>query len=223
MSEPISAVLIKYSPLLLEGLKTTALLWVYSSAISLSVGMVGGMLTCNVLRSWWTPLVDFIFFSLRGTPFFVQLLIAYFILPEIVGVPLSAFWIGALCLGLCSSGYTCQMMRGQLNIIPMGHWEAASVLGFSPAQSFFQVILPQALANAVPSIVAELEHVVKSTAVISSIGVLEITRAGQNIIAYDLRPLPIYGIVAASFLCFSIIFSFTFRFLERKGWSSIQP
>src|SRR5690606_27696645 len=162
-------------------------------------GTIFGILASDRLRlPIAAPLIDWYTFILRAVPFFVQLLIVYFVLPDLLGIDLSVFASSVIALGGCSSGYVCQIVRAGINSIPAIQWEAAFVLGYTRLQTLCYIILPQMLKNVLPALNNELEGILKSTAILSSIGMLELTRMGMNIVSRELKdPLSIYVIVAA--------------------------
>src|SRR5690606_37886079 len=114
-------------------------------------------------------------------------------------------------------GYVCQIVRAGLNSIPVVQWEAAYVLGYSKIQTLLYLILPQMLRNVLPAFNNELESMLKSTAILSSIGMLELTRIGMNIVSRELKdPLAIYIIVAMLYVLMSIVINFFAKRLEKK-------
>src|SRR5579862_9484962 len=104
--------IIESLPLLMQGAAMTIKLWLCASIVSIIVGMILGICTSRRLR---TPLVATfiagITFVARAVPFYVQLLIAYFVIPDMIGINLSPSAAGILALGFCSSGYMCEIVR----------------------------------------------------------------------------------------------------------------
>lgn len=94
--------------------------------------------------------------------------------------------------------------------------EAAFTLGYSRLQSLRYVILPQMLRNVLPAFNNELDAMLKSTAIISSIGLLELTRVGMNLMSREMEPIPIYLTVACFYLGMSALLNLITRTLERK-------
>ncbi len=188
-----------------------------SALISFALGLIFGIFSCNRLRiRGLSSLIEAMTFVLRAVPFVVQLLIVYFVLPDVFGVSIEAFPASILALGLCSSGYLAQIVRAGINSISEAQWEAAYSLGYSTFQSFLYIILPQVWRNILPACSNEIDSLLKSTAIASSIGMLELTRMGMNIVSREMQPVPIYLIVAFFYLCMSAIFNFFTRNLERR-------
>lgn len=194
------------APLLLRGMLATLQLWLAALLIAVFVGVIWGVLRSKALRM---PLVaqacDFITFILRGIPFYVQLLLAYFVVPSILNIDVPAYVAAAGALGLCSAAYISQIVRGGIDALNPCQWEAAKVLGYSTVQTLRFVIIPQAVKNIFPALTGELDQQLKSTAVFSTIGILELTGAGKNIISHEMNPIAMYTAVALLYLCLSSV------------------
>jgi cystine transport system permease protein len=204
-------------PLLFKGALMTLKLLFLSVLLSFSLGLFFGVLTSQRLKvPVISPLIEMITFILRGVPFFVQLLIVYYVLPDLVGVQITLLPASVFALGVCSSGYVAQIVRGSLNAIPPAQWEAAFVLGLTPFLTLRHVILPQTIRLALPSLNNEVDSLLKSTSIVSSIGMLELTRMGMNIVSRELEPIPIYLTVAAIYLSMSAALNLFSRKLERS-------
>ncbi len=218
MIDATKTLLIKSAPLLLWGMLETVALSLGSIAIGLCLGLLTGIVTCKRLRvSFVAPLLDAYVFCVRGIPFFVQLLLVYFVLPDLAGINLSPFAAGVLALGLCSTGYVAEIVRSSLNALPEGQWDACRVLGYSKRSMLRFVILPQMFGQAIPTLANEFVAVVLSTSIISQIGALELTKAGANIIARTMNPIVIYGAIAVLYLMITTTIMIFTKWLERRG------
>ncbi len=207
----------KSFPLLLRGSLMTIEVLLLAALLSFLIGFVFGVLSCNRLRvPVLSSFIDGITFVYRAVPFFVQLLIVYFVLPDILGFNLNPFPASVIALGTCSSGYISQIVRAGINSIPVAQWESTFTLGYSKLQSLRYVILPQMLRNVLPAFNNELDSLLKSTAIVSSIGMLELTRIGMNLVSSEMQPVPIYLTVAFFYLCMSAVINIITRKLERK-------
>lgn len=204
-------------PLLLQGTIMTVQIFICSSALALSLGALFGIATCSRLKiPFLSKGIELITFVLRAIPFFVQLLLIYFVVPDLLGFNLEPFPASCVALGLCSSGYVAQMVRGGLNAIPNSQWEGAFALGLNTTQSLRHIILPQTGRNILPMLNNELDSLLKSTATVSSIGMLELTRMGMNIVSREMEPVPIYLTVAVFYICMSLLLNILTRTLEKR-------
>lgn len=207
----------KFLSLFLMGTMMTIRLLVFSFFLSFCFGTLFGVLTSERLKvRILSPIVDGFTFVLRAVPFFVQLLIVYFVLPDLIGYNFEPFFASVIALGLCSSGYMAQIVRGGINSISVSQWEGAFALGLNRMQSFVHVIFPQTFKTLLPMINNELDSLLKSTAIASSIGLLELTRVGMNIVSREMKPVPIYLTVALFYVCMSASLNLITRFIERK-------
>lgn len=204
-------------PLILKGSQMTLKVFFFAASLSFTLGLCFGVLSCNRLKIPIVSLViEGITFVYRAIPFYVQLLIVYFVLPDLLGFNLDPFAASVISLGMCSSGYIAQTVRAGINSVPIAQWESAFVLGYSKLQSLFYVIFPQMVRNMLPAFNNELDSLLKSTAIVSSIGLVELTRAGMNLVSREMEPVPIYLMVAFFYLCFSAVLNTATRILERR-------
>ncbi|MCK4499773.1 amino acid ABC transporter permease, partial [Candidatus Babeliales bacterium] len=199
----------------LWGFLATVRLWAIACVISLAIGVVWGALTCSRLRiPVVSRLIEIIILGFQGVPFFVQMLISYFVIPDLLGINPSAFVTGVVNLGLCSGAYMAEIVRSGIGAVPAGQWETCKVLGYSNARAFIYVIAPQALFRMMPAMVNEFNAILKSTSMLSAIGVAEMTLAGKNVIARSFNPGIVYLALAVIYLCMTPVLSSTSRIIE---------
>lgn len=204
-------------PLLIQGTVMTIQVLLGAASISFTLGLVMGIFSCNRLKiPVISTMVEGISFVYRAIPFYVQLLIVYFVLPDLLGFNLEPFSASVIALGMCSAGYVAQIVRGGMNALPEAQWEAASTLGYNRWQSLRYIILPQMFRNVLPAFNNELDSLLKSTAMASSIGMLELTRMGMNLVSREMEPVPIYLTVAFFYLCMSAVLNLFTRNLEKR-------
>lgn len=205
--------------LLMTGMRVTLLVWAGATLCSLVVGTIFGLLGSRPLQvPVLSPLLTGLMLVLRGVPFYVQLLIAYFVLPAFFGFEtVNARLIATLALGFCSAAYTSQTIISGINGINSSQWETAFVQGYSTIQTVRYVILPQLLPAIAPSLAAEADQLMKSTALFSSIGIMELTGMARNIIARELNPIPVYLTIALIYLVISLGINW-FIYYARTTW-----
>ncbi len=153
--------------------------------------------------------------AFRGTPLLVQLLLVYFGLPAI-GIKFDALTAGILAIGLNSAAYQAEILRACIKGIPETQYLSAESLGMSTLQIYRYVVLPQALRIAVPALVNELVTLIKESSLVSIIGVPELTRRGEYMVAYTFRALEVYTAVALIYLSVCLLTSQISRLIERK-------
>jgi polar amino acid transport system permease protein len=140
---------------------------------------------------------------LRGVPPIVLLFILYFILSG--SVNLSPFWAGSLSLGVVSSAYQMEILRGALLAVGGGQMTAARAVGMSRLQAIQFIILPQALRLAIPPWSNEASIVLKDSSLVYALGVPEILRRAQQLSATTQQPFLAYG--AAALIYFILVFA----------------
>ncbi len=211
------SLLIKSLPLLLQGALTTIQIAVYSIAIGLCGGILMGVLNSTKMQnSFSTIVINGFVWIIRGTPLFVQVLIIYYGLPEMIGVALTPFTAGVIALSINSTAYISEIVRGGINAIPEGQWEAAYVIGLNPGQTLKGIILPQMLRISLPSITNELTSLIKETSILMVIGVAELTKVSKDIVARELDPLTIYLATAALYLVMTGSISLFAQYINKE-------
>ncbi|MBY0528938.1 MAG: amino acid ABC transporter permease [Rhabdochlamydiaceae bacterium] len=204
-------------PLFAQGMWMTIKLVISASIISLILGVIFGSASSKRLKiRGFSALIETVTFIFRSVPFYVQLLIAYFVLPTLLKIDLSPFLASTFALGICSSAYVCQIIRSGINAIPATQWESAFSLGYGLFSTLRTIIFPQVLRNVLPALNNELEALLKSTAIAASIGLLELTRMGMNLVSREMMPIEVYLTLALFYLCLSGLFQSLSRYFERR-------
>jgi len=152
---------------------------------------------------------------MRGTPLLVQLFVIYFGLPSI-GIQFDPISAGILGLSLNVGAYLSETIRGAINGVEHGQWNAARSLGLTQAQTLRYVIGPQALRLAVPSLSNSLISLIKDTSLVSVIAVGELMLATKEVIATTFQPFPLYLAAAGIYWAMSASFETLQKKLELK-------
>ena len=209
--------MIPYLFLFLKGTGITVAAWLSASMLSGALGTLLGIASSRRIGSLYVQrVIHFYTFVAKGVPAYVQILIAYFVIPSLLGITIPGFIAATGALGICSSGYVTEIVRSALNSIDLGQWEACLVLGYSRSNTLWRIILPQAISRALAPLVGECEQLLKSTSLLATIGITELTRSGMNIISRELNPLPVYLSIALIYLLFSAFLQIGSRYIERR-------
>jgi polar amino acid transport system permease protein len=134
---------------------------------------------CNVCKT----IVGGIVSVIRGTPVILQLSVVYFIVPQICGCKLDIVSTGIIAFGINSSAYVSEILRAGIESLPKGQFEAAYSLSIPPFQMWRDIILPQVVMNIFPALINETVTLLKETALIATIGGMDIMRRSQVIAA----------------------------------------
>ncbi|STX40714.1 amino acid (glutamine) ABC transporter permease [Legionella donaldsonii] len=120
---------------------------------------------------------------IRGTPLILQLSFIYFAVPGLLGLRLDILVAGILTFGLNSSAYIAEILRSGIENLPKGQFEAAKTLQIPTFYLWKDIILPQVIKNILPALINEMIALLKETALISTIGGMDLMRKAQSIAA----------------------------------------
>jgi len=188
------------------------------SALSVVVGFVIALPVCaaRISQSLILQRAAALYVSFwRGVPLLVLLLLVFYALPYI-GLEFPPMVAAVIALSLCTAAYQAEILRGGLIAIPQGQREAARALGLTRWQVRLQVELPQALRIVMPALVSDVMLVVKSSALVSVVGVLDLTRASQNLAASSFRPFEAYLAALLIYLVINVLISQAGHHLELR-------
>ncbi|HBP6401092.1 TPA: amino acid ABC transporter permease [Pseudomonas aeruginosa] len=201
-------------PFLLQGAMHTVLF----AAVSMVLGLILGF-SVAVVRVTKVPVVSQIaavyVSAFRGTPLLVQIFVLYYGLPS-VGIEFTPVTAGILALTLNVAAYLSESMRGAILGIDKGQWEAGLSVGLTWGQTLWNIITPQALRLAVPSLSNSLISLIKDTSLISVITVTELMLATKEVIAETFQPLPLYLAAAGIYWLLSALFERVQKALENR-------
>jgi len=154
----------------------------------------GGKIAAQVMTIYST--------IMRGIPPIVLLFILYFIMSG--NINLTPFWAGSISLGIISSAYQMEIIRGAILSVSVGQMMAARAVGMSRMQAIRNVVLPQTLRLAIPPWSNEAAIVIKDSSLVYALGVPEILRRAQLISASTQQPFLAY--ITAALIYFSLVF-----------------
>lgn len=150
---------------------------------------------------------------IRGTPVVVQLMIIYYIIFRNSN---NGVAVAMLAFGLNSAAYVAEIVRGGILSIDKGQFEAGRSLGFNYVQTMWNIILPQAVKNVLPSLVNEFITLLKETSVAGYVAVQDLTRGGDIIRGRTYSPFMPLIAVALIYLVIVIVLTKLLGALEKK-------
>ncbi|MBD2463157.1 ABC transporter permease subunit [Oscillatoria sp. FACHB-1407] len=130
-------------------------------------------------------------------------------------VEFNAFTSGVIALGLVTGAYAIDVIRGAIQAVPTGQWEAARALGFSQRTVFPVVILPQALRLALPGLDNLWVGNLQSTALVSVLGLDDLVRVAGLAGASSQQSTLFYGFVAMAYLGLKVLSSYGMKLIRR--------
>ena len=154
---------------------------------------------------------------IRGTPMVVQLLIMYYIV--FVSVT-SKITVASLAFGINSGAYVAEIIRGGIQSIDNGQFEAGRSLGFNYPQTMMYIILPQVFKNVLPALANEFIVLLKETSVCGYIALQDLTKGGDIIRSQTYNAYVPLFTVALIYLVMVMIFTQLVKILERRLRSS---
>ena len=199
-----------------EGMVVTLMLFAVTLLFSLPLGLLvsfGRMAKNVVIRTIFKAYISI----MRGTPLMLQLMVIYFGPYYLFGITNSPSWKNsAVAIGfvLNYAAYFAEIYRGGIESMPKGQYEAAQILGYSKAQTFMRIILPQVIKIILPSITNETITLVKDTSLAFTIGIMEMFTISKALAASQTTMLP-YVFAGIFYYVFNLIVAFLLELLEK--------
>jgi polar amino acid transport system permease protein len=204
-----------YRALVVWGLGVTIAYTIGSIVIGLMIGLATGLLRLSRNRLLTAPLVAYVEIF-RCTPLLVQIIWFYYALPVVLGINIPATVAATMVLSLYTGAFYAEIVRGGVESIERGQWDAARAIGLRHLQALRLVILPQAFRRMIPPFMNQSIIQLKNTSLVSTIAVADLLYEGQMITAATYRPLEVYTMVAV--LYFAVLFPLTLaaQYVERR-------
>lgn len=164
----------------------------------------------------------------RNVPLLIQLFIWFYVVPNFLPAPIKLWWMNDLGanttalisasvgLGLFTAARVCEQVRTGIEALPVGQVNAGYAMGFSTAQLYRYVILPQSFRMILPPLSSELTNCVKNTSVASLVGVAEIISQMKTISEYTQNTIEIYTYVTIIFIVINFCLIQAMNMLEKR-------
>ncbi|SKA73827.1 amino acid ABC transporter membrane protein, PAAT family [Paucidesulfovibrio gracilis DSM 16080] len=202
-------------PMLTRGLELTIYITIGGLAFGFLLGALFGLmkLSRNILIR---KLAGFYVETIRGTPMLVQAMFLYFGVPMALGMRIPPLVAGIIVIAVNSGAYIAEIVRGAVQSINPGQMEAARSIGLRRGQAMLYVVWPQAFKRMIPPLGNQFIISLKDTSLLMVIGVGELLRTGQEIVAVNFRAFEVYLAVAIMYLAMTMSISWALRRLERR-------
>ena len=198
---------------ILLGLAATLQLSLQSFLLATGLGAVVTLLRMSGLVVGKAMAVAFLEL-VRNMPLLVLLYLFYYVLGPIFG--LDRYAAAVLCLGVYHAALVSEILRAGVNSVDGGQLEAARSVGMSTVQAYRHIVLPQAVKFLLPPMTGEAVHLIKSSAIVSVIAVVEMTTVGRNIISDTYMSFEIWFTIAAVYLLVILVLSLAASQLEKR-------
>ncbi|KTD78325.1 amino acid ABC transporter permease [Legionella waltersii] len=195
--------------------------------ISLTLELLGGGIVIGlVLGGIWavcryqgvaTLIINRFISIMRGTPLILQLSIIYFSAHQVTGLRPGILTAGIIAFGLNSSAYFAEILRAGIESIPKGQFEAAATLQISKWFMWKDIVFPQVLKNIFPAMVNEVIALLKETALISTIGGMDLMRSAQSLAAEQFTYFMPLCIAGAYYYGLVLIIEMLGKKIENRG------
>ncbi len=164
--------------LLLSGIGVTIKVSLLAVVIGIIIGMI--IAICNLSKHKLLKIIGGIYTDvIRGTPSVTQLMIIYFVI--FASVHLDKWIIAAIAFGINSGAYVSEIIRAGIMSIDKGQTEAGRSLGLNAYQTMSRIVIPQAIKNIFPALCNEFIVLIKETAIVGYVGLMDIQKAGDFI------------------------------------------
>ncbi|GHF45480.1 amino acid ABC transporter permease [Seohaeicola zhoushanensis] len=206
--------ILKVYPYFIEAAWVTIQLSVLTTLLGLTCGALGAAARLSrlaVVRFLGAAYVSFF----RGTPALIQLFLLYFGGPQI-GIQLDAFEAGVIGLGVNIGAYMTETIRGGIIAIDKGQREAARTLGMSRWQAMRYVILPQAARLMIRPLGVNINALIKGTALVAAISVVELTYTAQRFIGSTYKPFEMFLISGILYMAIIYVTGRGIAWLDRR-------
>jgi len=197
----------------------TGALWTIAITVSAAILSFFGGIIFAVIALYSPALIRYPFrlfaWLFMGTPLLLQLFLIYFGLIQI-GIDLPAFVAGVIGLGLHFAVYNSDIIQSGILAVDKGQYEGARTLGLSRSQALRKIIVPQAVRAVIPPIGNNMIALLKDSALVSVIGVAELTLSSQMAISRTFRPFEFYVAAAACYYVINLGLEAGLRHIERR-------
>ncbi len=204
-----------YIPMFLQGLAVTcevtaaALVLAFALGTLIAIGKVAGHRPLRAVLDFYTSIF-------RGVPLIVLLFIAYFATPQLTGWKIDMFSASVLTLGLNGSATVSETLRGGIEGVDAGQYDAAKSIGLSYGKTMRLIVIPAALRSVAPALVNEVITVLKSSSLVATIGLMDMMRAAQSVQALTYRAFePFLAVAVVYYVIVTALVSLSRR-LERR-------
>lgn len=207
--------IVPYIPFIIEGIWVTLQLVIVAIIFGFVLGTLLALCKIGSIRPfrWFADAYTSIF---RGTPLILQLMIFYFAVPQLTGYDISPFLSAVLAFGLNSAAYISEIIRAGIQAVDKGQTEAAAALGVPYREMMIDIILPQALKNILPALMNEFITLTKESALVSTIGYLDLMRRARVVGADLYRNFEALLFVGVIYWLMVMVLTLIGRFIERR-------
>ena len=165
--------------LMLDGAGVTLSIFFLTLLFSMPLGILAAQGRMRKRRLVRGP-VSLYIYVMRSTPLMLQIMFIYFLLPQVLPFKVDRFWAVIFAFVINYAAYFAEIFRSGIQSIPLGQHEAAKVLGYTKAQTFFHIILPQVVKRVLLPVTNEIITLIKDTALASTVAVVDLMTVAKK-------------------------------------------
>ncbi|WP_433468724.1 ectoine/hydroxyectoine ABC transporter permease subunit EhuC [Spirillospora sp. CA-128828] len=201
-------------PQWLDGAWVTVRLTLLGGALALVLALIFGL--AGTSRHSGVRVLNRVYVEFfRGNATLVLLFWFFYALP-LIGLRFSTMFAAVLALGLNVGAYGAEVVRGSINAVPKAQYEATVALNFTPLQRMRRVLLPQAFALMLPPFGNLIIELMKGTAIVSLVGLVDLTRVSKNIQGSTGQTVAAFSVVLVLYFVIAQILQLFVRYAERR-------
>lgn len=201
-----------------DGLCVTLKITVLSAIFGIIIGVIIGVVTFTHKKTgklkFLNGFFQFYLTIVRGTPALVQLLIIYFVI--FASVDVDKVLVAVIAFSINSGAYVAEIVRGGIQSVKEGQFEAGRSLGFSYIKTMWYIVIPQAFRNIVPMLLNEVITLLKETSICGYIALNDLTRGAYIIQSRTFSPFMPLIAVALIYLVLVLLLTLLVKFIERR-------
>jgi polar amino acid transport system permease protein len=203
-------------PLLLDGTVVTIQITVLAALLATALAFLAALAKLSPSRTL-RGLANLYIEIFRGTSLLVQLFWLFFVLPlPPFNITMAPFTVAVLGLGLNIGAYGAEVIRGAIVAVPTGQTEAAIALNLAPLHRFLDIVLPQAMINAIPPFTNLLIELLKGTSLVSLITIADLSFRANQLVQTTFRSEEVFLLSLLIYFLLAQLISASMRMLERR-------
>ena len=199
------------------GMLVSVLIYVSTAVLAVPLALPLAFARMSKYRALRLPSAAYISF-MRGTPLMLQILVVYFGPWYLLGIRIDfsyKLYAVIIAFALNYAAYFAEIYRAGIESIPIGQREAAQVLGYTKAQAFFRIVMPQVVKRILPPMTNEAITLIKDTSLAFAIGVMEMFTYARQIASAEKSMFPLAA-AAAFYYIFNLAMAYLMGRFEKR-------
>lgn len=217
----------EYSSLFINGIFSTLFISIISTLIGFAIGLVVAVIrkinvdkNKNIFAYILHKIINFILVSyieiFRGTPMMVQAILIFYGAKQFLSIDMSTMLAAFIIVSINTGAYLSEVVRGGINSVDEGQFEACKALGMTHSQTMFNVVIPQTIKSILPAIANEFVVNIKDTSVLNVISVTELFFVSKSIAGSTYQIFQTYLITAIIYFILTFVTTRIILLIERK-------